>query len=209
MSKFERTKLPYSFDALEPFMDAKTMEIHSEKHHQTYTDKLNAALEGKPEYQDWRIEVLLRDLDKLPDDIRTIVKNNGGGFVNHNIFFSSLKKNEGGKPVGELAKMIEEKFESFEKFKEQFTQTALGVFGSGWVWLALDENGENPHIHGLPLQENPYMHKHLPVLGLDVWEHAYYLKYQNRRPEYVEAFWNVIDWEVVNEMYVAALKGWK
>ncbi len=197
---FERIQLPYSLESLEPFIDAKTMELHSEKHHQAYTDKLNAALDGT-EWSSKSIEEILINLDSLPEDKRTVVRNNGGGFLNHNHFFSILKKNDGAMPTGELMQMIEEAFGGFDKFKEEFTKAALGQFGSGWATLAVDENGENPHIAGLPNQDHPLMHKHKLILGLDVWEHAYYLKYQNRRPEYVEAFFSIIDWDKVGEIY--------
>ncbi len=186
------------FEDLEPFIDAKTMEIHSGKHHQAYTDKLNDAIAGT-EYEHKTIEELLASLDLLPQEIRTTVRNNGGGFANHNLFFSILKKNNGQKPQGKLFEMINEKFGSFDKFKEEFSNLALSLFGSGWVFLALEENG-SLHLHQMPNQDSPLMHGHKPILGLDVWEHAYYLKYQNRRPEYVEAFWNVINWEKIGEI---------
>ncbi len=203
---FQKIILPYSFAALEPYIDQQTMEIHYGKHHQTYTDKLNAALEKYPELQTKSAEDLLRNLDTIPEDIRTAVRNNAGGFVNHNIFFAGLKLNESGKPMGELAEEINKTFGSFEKFKEEFSTCAIAVFGSGWAWLASDENGKNLHIHGHQNQDNPYMHNHHPILGLDVWEHAYYLKYQNKRPEYVAAFWDIINWEKANEMFLLARK---
>lgn len=206
MYPFQRTPLSYPFEALEPFIDAKTMEIHSEKHHQAYTDKLNAALEKYPDLHGKEVEELLRGIDSIPEEIRTAVRNNGGGFINHNVFFSILKKNEGGIPVGELAEEINKVFGSFEKFKEQFSTAAAGQFGSGWAWLATDMNGDNLHIHALPNQDSSFMHNHFPILGIDVWEHAYYLKYQNRRPEYIEAFFNIIDWEKVNERFLMGKK---
>jgi Fe-Mn family superoxide dismutase len=199
MAKFERVKLPYALDALEPHFDALTMEFHSEKHHQTYTDKLNAAIDTHPELQDKSAEELLMMIDKLPEDIKVAVKNHGGGFVNHNIFFTTIGPKAGGKPEGKLLEMIESAFASFEKFQEEFNNQATTLFGSGWVWLTADETGGNLHIHQQPNQENPYMHGHRPLMGIDVWEHAYYLKYQNRRPEYISAFWNVIDWKKVSE----------
>lgn len=201
MAVFERIPFAFPYGSLEPHIDAKTMEIHSEKHHQAYTDKLNAALVKYPDLKDKTIEELLTKIDSLPEDIRTAVRNNGGGFYNHNHFFSILAPNKGGKPVGKLADDINSTFGSFETFKEAFTAAATSQFGSGWAWLAADENGQNLHIHRLPNQDNPLMHNHKPILGLDVWEHAYYLHYQNRRPDYIEAFWNVVDWEKVEEGY--------
>lgn len=201
MAKFERVPFRFEYNVLEPHFDAKTMEIHSEKHHQAYTDKLNTAIEKYPELSEKSIEDLLMNLDSLAEDIRTVVRNNGGGFYNHNHFFSILAPHTSGAPVGTLAEDIHKSFGSFEKFKEEFSNAALNQFGSGWAWLATDENGQNLHIHGHPNQDNPLMHGHKPVLGLDVWEHAYYLHYQNKRPDYIAAFWNVVDWEMVNEGY--------
>jgi len=189
--KFELPKLPYSYDALEPYIDAKTMEIHHTKHHQTYVDKLNAAVEKYPDLAKMSVEELLKNLDKLKveEADRTAIRNHGGGHANHSFFWQIMgaKKETDKKLVADIAST----FGSIEDFKKQFTDTATKLFGSGWAWLATDENGKL-HLHGLPNQDSPLMHGHIPVIGLDVWEHAYYLKYQNRRPEYIDAWWNVL-----------------
>ncbi len=183
-------KLPYSYDALEPFIDAKTMEIHYTKHHQAYVDKLNAALEKHKELQGKPVEELLKDLSRIPEDIRTAVRNQGGGHANHSLFWTLLKK--GTAPSGELAKAIEKQWGSLEKLKEEFASAAAGQFGSGWAWLVLD--GGKLAVVATANQDSPISSGKTPIFGLDVWEHAYYLKYQSRRPEYVAAFWNVLDW---------------
>lgn len=188
------TKLPYAFDALEPFIDARTMEIHHTKHHQSYVDKLNAALEKYPELQSMPIEKLLADLDNVPDDIRTAVRNNGGGVVNHDLFFGTMGPNKGGRPVGKLAEAIDETFGGFDQFKEKFAAAAGGVFGSGWAWLSRDKDGKL-RIETTSGHDTPLMFGRTPVLVLDVWEHAYYLKHQNRRPGSIADWWNVIDWD--------------
>lgn len=198
---FNTVVLPYSFAALEPYIDQRTMEVHYGKHYTGYTAKLNDALEGYDDLTEMSIEDLLGSLKDLPDEIQTAVMNNGGGYANHTLFFSTLKMNEGGEPIGDVAEMITEEFGSFESFKEEFSKAAKALFASGWAFLALDSNGDNPHISALPNQESPLMSNHIPLLGLDVWEHAYYLNYQNRRPDYVDAFWNIIDWEKVEELY--------
>lgn len=203
MKVFERTKLNYGFDALEPHIDAKTMEIHSEKHHQGYADKFNAAQESIEHNYETPEEILM-NLSSLPEDKQTALRNNGGGLVNHNLFFSTLSPNGGGEPTGKVAEFIEE-LGGMENFKEDFENTATSVFGSGWAMLAVDGEGKNPHLHGFPNQDNPYLEGHLPVFGVDVWEHAYYLKYQNKRAEYVESFWNVLDWNLVNEVFEQTL----
>ena len=189
--KFELPKLPYSYDALEPYIDAKTMEIHHTKHHQTYVDKLNAAVEKYPDLAKMSVEELLKNLDKLKveEADRTAIRNHGAGHANHSFFWQIMgaKKEMDKKLVADIAST----FGSIEDFKKQFTDTATKLFGSGWAWLATDENGKL-HLHGLPNQDSPLMHGHIPVIGLDVWEHAYYLKYQNRRPEYIDAWWNVL-----------------
>lgn len=199
MKTFERNKLEYGFDALEPHIDAKTMEVHSEKHHQGYADKLNAALEDVDHGHEY-VEEILMNLSAMPQEKQTAIRNNGGGLVNHNLFFSTISANGGGEPTGKIAEFIEE-LGGFEAFKEDFTTAANGVFGSGWAMLAVDEKGKGPHIHAFANQDNPYLHGHLAVFGIDVWEHAYYLKYQNKRADYIEAFWNVIDWNKVNEVF--------
>lgn len=199
---FELPNLPYAFDALEPHIDAKTMEIHHDKHHATYVAGLNAALEGKAEFEGKSVEEIIANLAAVPEAIRTAVRNNGGGHANHSLFWESLSPNGGGQPTGELAKAIDEKFGSFDAFKEKFATAAKTRFGSGWAWLSL-ANGEL-EISSTPNQDSPLSEGKTPLLGLDVWEHAYYLHYQNRRPDYIAAFWNVVDWDKVAERYAAA-----
>jgi len=180
-----------------------TMEIHHGRHHQTYVNNLNAALEGHPELQSKSVEELISNLDAVPESIRTAVRNNGGGHANHKLFWEVMAPNAGGEPKGEIAEAINAAFGSFEKFKEEFTKAALGRFGSGWAWLILDKSG-NLAVTSTPNQDSPLMEGNTPLLGLDVWEHAYYLKYQNRRPDYVSAWWNVVNWDNVNQRYLAA-----
>ncbi|SHK91031.1 superoxide dismutase [Rhodothermus profundi] len=201
---FTLPPLPYAYDALEPYIDARTMEIHYTKHHQGYVDKLNKALEGHPELQNKSIEDLLRGINEIPEAIRTAVRNNGGGHANHSLFWTIMKPNGGGEPTGELAEAIRSTFGSFEAFKEKFSAEAAGRFGSGWAWLVVDENGKL-QVYSTPNQDSPYMQGHTPILGLDVWEHAYYLKYQNRRAEYIQNWWNVVNWEQVAQYYKEAL----
>ncbi len=200
---FELPPLPYPLDALEPHIDARTMEIHHGKHHNAYTTKLNAALEGQSSLAGKSVEDILRDIKSLPDSIRTAVQNNGGGYVNHNLFWQIMCKDGGGTPGGSIGPAINEVFGSFDTFKEQFSNAAATRFGSGWAWMGLDKNGKL-HVGSTANQDSPYMHKHIPLLGLDVWEHAYYLNYQNRRPDYVAAWWNLVDWESVAERFAAA-----
>jgi len=195
---FQLPQLPYSYDALEPHIDAKTMEIHHTKHHAAYTNKLNEALEGS-EYAAKSIEELLTNLSSLPANIQTAVRNHGGGFYNHNMFWEILSPTGGGLPEGELLNAINTKFGSFETFKEQFSAAAATRFGSGWAWLVLN-NGEL-EIVSTANQDCPLSEGKTPIMGLDVWEHAYYLNYQNRRPDYISAFWNVINWEKVAEKF--------
>ncbi len=197
--KYELPKLPYSYDALEPFIDARTMEIHYTKHHQAYIDKLNAALEKYPALQEKTLEELLGNLDVVPQEIRTAVRNHGGGHFNHSLFWKIMGPNCGGEPAGVLAEAIVKNFGNFTKFKEQFSAAAAGVFGSGWVWLVLSK-AEGLKIIATPLQDSPISHGLMPLLGLDVWEHAYYLKYQNKRADYIAAWWNVVNWEVVDKL---------
>ncbi|MDP9727586.1 superoxide dismutase [Alicyclobacillus tolerans] len=199
---FQLPPLPYAFNALEPHIDALTMEIHHDRHHGTYVNNLNAALEGHADLQSKSIEDLLSHLDAVPENIRTAVRNNGGGHANHSMFWEILSPNGGGAPTGEIAKAIDETFGSFEKFQEEFTKAATGRFGSGWAWLVVD--GGKLSIMSTPNQDNPMMEGKKPVLGLDVWEHAYYLKYQNKRPDYIKAFWNLINWAEVNKRFEAA-----
>ena len=193
---FTLPDLPYPFNALEPHIDTKTMEIHHDKHHGTYVAKLNAALEKAPVFQGRPIEEILRTLDSLPADVRTAVRNHGGGHLNHSLFWKIMSPRGGGKPTGALAAAIDKGFDSFDAFKEQFGSAAANQFGSGWAWLCADTAGKLI-IVSLPNQDSPVSQGMKPVLGLDVWEHAYYLKYQNRRPDYITAFWNVVSWEQV------------
>ena len=192
--------LPYAHDALEPHIDARTMGIHHGKHHQGYVNNLNAALEGHDDLANLDVEELLRNINQVPEDIRQAVINNGGGHANHSLFWSIMSPN-GGEPGGEIAAAITSTFGSLEAAKEQFVTAATTRFGSGWGWLVLGDNGLE--IYSTGNQDSPLMQGHVPLLGIDVWEHAYYLKYQNLRPDYVEAWGNVINWTRVNELYVA------
>ena len=199
-------KLPYAFDALAPHIDARTMEIHHGKHHQGYVDKLNAALEGHSALAKKPIDQLLREIDEVPQEARAAVRNNGGGHANHSLFWQVMSPKGGGAPKGELSEGINKAFGSYDGFKEKFAEAAKTRFGSGWAWLVVSNKGELT-VTSTPNQDSPYMEGHTPILGLDVWEHAYYLKYQNRRPDYVSAFFNLIDWSKVNELYTKAKKG--
>jgi Fe-Mn family superoxide dismutase len=193
-------ELQYAYDALEPHIDARTMEIHHQKHHAAYVAKLNAALEGHESLQNMQVNELLRNINSVPEGIRQAVINNGGGHSNHNLFWSVMGGNGNGAPSGELAEAISSAFGGFEQFKQDFTNAALSRFGSGWAWLGFNTTGKL-HVGSTGNQDSPLMHGHLPILGLDVWEHAYYLKYQNRRPDYVEAWWNVVNWPAVEAYY--------
>lgn len=195
--------LPYAFNALEPHIDARTMEIHHGKHHQAYVNNLNAALEKYPNLQSKSIEDLLRGIETVPEDIRMAVRNNGGGHANHALFWPTMSGSGGGEPGGELAEAIKSAFGSFASFKEKFSNAAKTRFGSGWAWLVVKSNG-SLDVYSTPNQDSPYMNGDTPILGLDVWEHAYYLNYQNRRPDYVEAWWNVVNWAEVAKNYKAA-----
>lgn len=195
-------ELPYAYDALEPHIDARTMEIHHTKHHQAYISKVNAALEGHDELAAKSIEDLVSDLSAVPESIRTAVRNNGGGHANHSLFWTIMSPNGGGAPGGDLAQAIDGKFGSFDKFQSEFANAAATRFGSGWAWLSVD--GGQLVVESTPNQDTPLSEGRTPVLGLDVWEHAYYLHYQNRRPDYISAFWNVVDWDAVAERYNAA-----
>ncbi len=199
---FELPDLPYAHDALEPHIDKRTMEIHHGKHHQGYTNKLNAALEGH-EFANLPIEEVLKRVDEVPADKKQAVINNGGGYANHNLFWTVMSPNGGGKPSGDLAKAIDDAFGSFDKFKEEFSTAAATQFGSGWGWLVVDQSG-NLKVTSTANQNSPIMDGLTPVLGVDVWEHAYYLNYQNRRPDYLKAFWNVVNWEQVANYYKEA-----
>lgn len=199
--KYELPKLPYGYDALEPFIDARTMEIHHAKHHQAYVDKLNAALEKHPEIADIPLEALLTDLSKVPEDIRTAVRNHGGGHINHSAFWTMMASG-GRKPSDAFITALTKTFGSFEKFKEEFAAKAAGQFGSGWAWLAKDHEGEFL-VLATPNQDSPLSEGLTPLLGLDVWEHAYYLKYQNKRADYIAAWWNVVNWEEAERRFAA------
>jgi superoxide dismutase, Fe-Mn family len=196
---FELPPLPYAYDALEPHIDEQTMRIHHDKHHQAYVTNLNAAIEKATELQGKSLEDLLRNLNQVPEAVRTAVRNNGGGHANHSLFWELMGPSGSRQPQGEVGRAIESTFGGFDKFKEQFATAATTRFGSGWAWLSLD--GSNLKIESTANQDNPLMEGRRPVFGLDVWEHAYYLKYQNRRPEYIAAFWNVVNWDAVEAQY--------
>ncbi|MHC5218007.1 superoxide dismutase [Enterococcus sp. LJL128] len=189
--------LPYAYDALEPNIDTETMHLHHDKHHNTYVTNLNGAIEKHPELGEKSVEALIADLDSIPEDIRGVVRNNGGGHANHTFFWEIMGPNGGGEPTGDIKTAIDEAFGSFDAFKEEFKTAATGRFGSGWAWLIV--NNGKLEITSTPNQDSPLMEGKTPVLGLDVWEHAYYLKYKNVRPDYIAAFWNVVNWDKVNE----------
>jgi superoxide dismutase, Fe-Mn family len=195
--------LAYSYDALEPHIDAKTMEIHYTKHHQTYIDKLNAALADHPDLQKLSVEDLVKKIKDIPSGIQTAVRNHGGGHANHSLFWTILSADGGDQPEGTLAEAINHAFESFVDFKNEFSTAATGHFGSGWTWLVVDGGG-NMTTMTTPNQDSPLMDGKTPILGLDVWEHAYYLRYQNRRADYIESFWNLINWDEVARRYTLA-----
>lgn len=195
-------ELPYAYDALAPHIDEETMRIHHDKHHAAYVTKVNAALKSHPELAELSIDELMQKLDSVPEDIKTAVQNNGGGHANHSLFWEILSPNGGGKPSGELADAIDNQFGSFDEFKEKFSATGAGRFGSGWAWLVVAD-GKLEVIDTLN-QDSPLSLGKTPILGLDVWEHAYYLNYQNKRPEYISAFWNVVNWDEVAKRYEAA-----
>ncbi len=199
---FELPPLKYAFNALEPAIDARTMEIHHDKHHGAYVTNLNKALESAPEWFDLPIEEILRRINEVPENIRTAVRNNGGGHLNHTLFWDWIAPGGSKTPVGEIAKAIDATFGSYDAFVEKFSNAAITRFGSGWAWLALD--GEKKlQVYSTANQDSPYMDGHIPLLGLDVWEHAYYLHYQNRRPDYVKAFWTIVNWDFVESLYQA------
>ena len=194
--------LPYPYNALEPHIDEQTMQIHHDKHHAAYVNNLNTALEQAPDLQGKSVEELIANLDSVPESIRTAVRNNGGGHVNHTMFWEIMGPNAGGQPTGALADAINQAFGSFDAFKEQFAKAATTRFGSGWAWLI--SNGGRLEITSTANQDSPLMEGKTPILGLDVWEHAYYLKYQNRRPDYITAWWNVVNWDAVSQRYSQA-----
>jgi len=200
---YQLPDLPYAFDALEPHIDARTMEIHHGKHHAGYVAKLNAAVEGFTELAAKSVEDLLRDLSSVPESIRTAVRNNGGGHANHTLFWPLLSPNGGGSPTGDIASAITRDFGSFDAFKQKFSDAAANRFGSGWAWLSLDGGGSLV-VSSTPNQDSPLSDGLTPIIGLDVWEHAYYLHYQNRRPDYIVAFWNVVNWDQANANLGAA-----
>jgi Fe-Mn family superoxide dismutase len=197
--------LPYAHDALEPFIDEMTMQIHHGKHHAAYVANVNKALESAPELADLPVEELLRNINRVPDAIRTAVRNNGGGHANHMLFWEIMGPNQGGAPTGTLADAISSTFGSFEDFRTKFGNAGITRFGSGWAWLVVKDGG-SLDLYSSANQDSPYMDGHTPILGLDVWEHAYYLKYQNRRPDYIASWWNVVNWDEVARRYAAATK---
>ncbi|MBK5229418.1 MAG: superoxide dismutase [Actinobacteria bacterium] len=200
--KYTLPDLPYDYSALEPHIDAKTMEIHHTKHHQTYIDKLNAALEGHDDLYTENVDDLLRNFSNVPADIQGAVKNHGGGHSNHSLFWTVMGSDGGGEPSGDLAAAIDDSFGSFKEFQEKFTGAAVAQFGSGWAWLVVDAG--KLAVTNLPNQDSPLIDGKTPVLGLDVWEHAYYLNYQNKRPDYIAAWWNTVNWDAVAERHSSA-----
>ncbi len=201
---FTTPDLPYAYNALEPHIDERTMQIHHDKHHTGYVSKLNDAVKGT-QYENWDIVKLIRELNSVPDNIRTAVRNNGGGHINHSMFWPLMAPNAGGNPDGAVAKAIDSAFGSFDKFKQSFSSAAATRFGSGWAWLVVNKSG-SLEVVSTPNQDNPYTDGLTPILGIDVWEHAYYLKYQNQRPAYVENFFNVINWKQVEKNFEGARK---
>jgi superoxide dismutase, Fe-Mn family len=200
---YQTPDLPYPANALEPHIDARTMEIHHDKHHVGYVTKLNAALEGHTDLASKSIDDLMRNLTAVPEEIRTAVRNNGGGHANHSLFWTVIGPKGGGEPTGNVGEAIKSTFGSVANFKEEFANAAANRFGSGWAWLSVKSDG-SLHVESTPNQDTPLSEGRTPILGLDVWEHAYYLNYQNRRPDYINAFWNVVNWEEVNRRFAAA-----
>jgi superoxide dismutase, Fe-Mn family len=205
-SPAELPPLPYAYNALEPHIDARTMELHHDKHHASYVNNLNEALENNSTLQNQSVESLIRNLNQVPEEIRTTVRNNGGGHVNHSMFWEIMSPNGGGEPTGAIAQAINETFGSFETFQEQFNEPGSDQFGSGWVWLVRNAQGQL-EITSTPNQDSPLMDGQYPIMGNDVWEHAYYLKYQNQRGEYLNSWWNVVNWEEVNRRFEQASQG--
>jgi Fe-Mn family superoxide dismutase len=196
---FELPPLPYDYAALEPTIDAETMKLHHDKHHQAYVNALNGAVEKHPELGKKTAEELIKDLNSIPEDVRAVVRNNGGGHVNHSMFWTIMKPNGGGPPTGKIADLIKSDFGSFDDFKKLFNETTAKQFGSGWGWLIFD--GGKLKVVTTPNQDNPITQGHVPILGNDIWEHAYYLKYNNRRPDYLAAWWNVVNWDEINKRF--------
>lgn len=203
---FELPALPYDFSALEPHIDAQTMQLHHDKHHQTYVTNLNNALQGQSQFESMSVEDLMRHINEIPENIRTAVRNNGGGHANHSMFWQIMKPNGGGAPTGALADAINSTFGSFEQFKTTFNDNGAKRFGSGWTWLVVDQSGKLQAL-STANQDSPLMDGQHPVMGNDVWEHAYYLKYQNRRPDYLAAWWNVVNWDEVAKRFQQATSG--
>ena len=205
MGKYTLPEMPYAYDALEPHIDAQTMEIHHSKHHQKYTDGMNDALEKlSPELQEKDIEEILSNINQVPDDVKGAINFNGGGYDNHKLFWNSMKQNGGGEPTGAIADAINDSFGSFAEFKELFSSKTAPIQGSGWGWLVYNPNSGKVEYKAMPNQTSPRTEGLVPLLGLDVWEHAYYLKYQNKRPDYIAAWWNVINWDEVNDRFSKA-----
>lgn len=205
MGKYTLPEMPYAYDALEPHIDAQTMEIHHSKHHQKYTDGMNGALEKlSPELQDKDIEEILSNINQVPEDVKGAINFNGGGYDNHKLFWNSMKQNGGGEPTGAIADAINDSFGSFAEFKELFSSKTAPIQGSGWGWLVYNPNSGKVEYKAMPNQTSPRTEGLVPLLGLDVWEHAYYLKYQNKRPDYIAAWWNVINWDEVNDRFSKA-----
>ncbi len=195
-------QLPYSYNALEPHIDARTMEVHHDKHHASYFEKVTSAIENYPDLKEKDIKEILSNLDSVPQEIRTAVKNHGGGHAHHTFFWNILNPDGGGEPSGDLAEALSQTYTDFNNFKKQFTDQAKSLFGSGWTWLVINSEGELDIVN-TPNQDSPYSNNLKPIIGLDVWEHAYYLKYQNRRPDYIDAWWNVVNWPEAERLYEA------
>jgi Fe-Mn family superoxide dismutase len=201
---YELPKLPYAYDALEPYIDSRTMEIHHTKHHQAYINAVNAAIQGKADLESLPVEKLIRSLESVPEDIRTTVRNHGGGHANHSLFWTLMAPQKGGEPRGEVGAAIRSAFGGFDKLKDAFTKAAMGRFGSGWAWLVVDAG--RLAVTSTANQDSPIIEGKTPILGLDVWEHAYYLLYQNRRADYIQAWWSVVNWDKVSDLFLAAKK---
>jgi Fe-Mn family superoxide dismutase len=200
---YELPPLPYDYNALEPYIDEETMHLHHDKHHQAYVNNLNAAVQGQEQFASMPVEELIQHINELPQNIRTAVQNNGGGHANHSMYWQIMKPNGGGQPSGELADAINSTFGSFDQFKAAFNDAGTKRFGSGWAWLVMDQNG-NLQVTSSANQDSPLMQGLFPIMGNDVWEHAYYLKYQNRRPDYLNAWWNVVNWDEIEKRYQQA-----
>ncbi|HEX5157261.1 MAG TPA: superoxide dismutase [Ktedonobacterales bacterium] len=203
---YELPPLPYDYNALEPYIDEETMHLHHDKHHQAYINNLNAALQGQSQFENMSIDELIRSLNSVPDNIRTAVRNNGGGHINHSMFWQIMKPNGGGEPTGDLASAISSTFGSFDQFKAAFNDAGAKRFGSGWAWLVIGADGKLA-VTSTANQDSPLIDGQYPVMGNDVWEHAYYLKYQNRRPEYLAAWWNVVNWDEIGKRYAQGMSG--